>query len=419
MLRRKHRFLLLVTALLSTALLITPGAHDARATSVSGDKATEASSAPDAPLASWTTPFAISTRTGYHSLGLISASPANGTADVFWGLADGSAGAIIRSSNTSQGGGFTDQTVRNGQASQIDGGAVAHDNLGRSHYVYWNWPDNEDLCDYYVQVDTNNNITVNQVIPGSCEAGVPRKQLAIAVDSSNTVHIAMSRLNTPGSMMYWQRSDAGTWSVQRESIPSQCAPGDISMVASTNGVIMVGWKDCGASGTGTDLFTATRNGAGSWSVDNISSSCCAVCPNTTNVYLPDLYAAPDGGIRAVWVDGRCPGNANAKGDIFYREWVPGTGWNGQPIVQVVNNAGTSYYPTITVDASGEAHIVWGDDTNSPFAYYRVFYSHGRGSTFSAAEIPFNSWAGNSWQRDPSVDFAHDALHLSFASVKLN
>src|SRR5690349_13586606 len=108
MLRRKHRFLLLVTAFFSIALLVSPGAQYARANSVSDSKgATEANAEPDAPLATWTTPFAISTRGGYHNLGLMSASPVDGTADVFWGWADGSAGTMYRSSNTSPGGVFS------------------------------------------------------------------------------------------------------------------------------------------------------------------------------------------------------------------------------------------------------------------------------------------------------------------------
>src|SRR5215204_3323543 len=115
MLRKKHRLLLLATALISITTLITPGAQYARATSDSKDKSNEATGAPQAPLA-WTSPFAISVRSGYHSQGLISASPVNGTADVLWGLADGGAGAIIRSSNTAVAGAFTDLTVKNGEA---------------------------------------------------------------------------------------------------------------------------------------------------------------------------------------------------------------------------------------------------------------------------------------------------------------
>jgi hypothetical protein len=416
--RKQQKLVLLFTALLSTSLLATPGAHDAQATSASGEKPSQSGATLEAPNA-WNTPIQVSTLDGYHNLGSIAASPVDGSVDVVWSFVDDAEnGQVILSGNTTFGGAFTDYPIANGQANLFEGGAVAHDNLGRTHFLYWAWPP-DGFCNNYALVDANHNVLVNQEIPGSCEDSVPRKRMAIDVDSNLTVHVALVRENTPGSLMYWQRSNAGTWTVQREPVSTQCAPTDPAIAVTTSGTVMVGWKDCGGSGTGSDIYMAVRNGPGSWSVDNISSQCCVSCPNQSNSYQPDLYAAPDGGLRAAWIDGRCPGNDAIKPDVYYREWVPGTGWSGQPIVQVVNNTGTSYYPTLAVDASGEAHIVWADDTNSPFAYYRIFYSHGRGTTFSAPEIPFDSWAPGSWQRDPSLDYAFDAVHLSFASVRFS
>jgi hypothetical protein len=180
---------------------------------------------------------------------------------------------------------------------------------------------------------------------------------------------------------------------------------------------MAAFKDCGASGNGTDIWTATRLAENDWQLDDISASCCSSCPNISNAYLPNLAAAPDGGIRVIWADGRCPGNEGPKPDIYYREWVPGTGWNGQPIVRVVQNSGTSYHNALAVDASGEAHVVWADDTSSPFAYFRTFYSHGRGTTFTPVELPFNSWAPGSWQRDVAIDAAFGHVHVAFSTVR--
>jgi len=86
-------------------------------------------------------------------------------------------------------------------------------------------------------------------------------------------------------------------------------------------------------------------------------------------------------------------------------------------VQVVANSGTSYYPALTVDGTGEAHIAWGDDYQSPFAYYRIFYSHGHGTVFTAPEVPFNASFPTSWQRDPALDYAFNAVHIAFSSVR--
>jgi S-layer homology domain len=415
--RKKQNLLLLFTALLSTSLLATPGAQDARATSASGEKPSQSTALFEAPNA-WNTPYPISTREGYHNFGSIAASPIDGSADVVWSFVDdGDNGQVILSGNSSLSGAFTDYPQANGQANLFDGAPVAHDNLGRTHFLYWRWPSADDYCNYYALVDANHNVLTNEPIPGACDTATPRKRMTIAVDGNLTVHVALARDNVAGSLNYWQRANSGVWTVVGEPVSMQCAPTDPSIGVTNGGTVMVGWKDCGGSGAGSDILMALRNGPGSWSVDNISSACCASCPNQSNAYQPDLYAAPDGGIRVTWADGRCPGTEDT--DIYYREWAPGTGWSGQPVVRVAANSGKSYNPTMAVDASGEAHIVWGDDTNSPFAYYRIFYSHGRGTTFTAPEIPFDSWAGNSWQRDPSVDFAFDAVHLSFASVILS
>lgn len=411
---RKHKFFFLVAVLLATTLSPYQGSNVAGANSEGVTTAQQASE-PDDPYV-WNTPQIVSGREGYQNGPSIAASPVDGSVDVLWTFAsDNNDGQIFLSSNDMLGGPFTDKQIAIGQDQLLANGQATHDNLGRTHFLYWSWP-STNLCDYYVLADADDNILVNEQIPGSCEAGVPRKLLGIAVDSNMTVHIAMARANTPGSLMYWQRTEAGVWTAQRESIPNPCAPGDVTMATSTGGAVMVAWKDCGQSGTGSDIFTGVRNGPNNWTVENISAACCSYCPSQSNAYLPDLAASPDGGIRAVWADGRCAGQET---DIYYREWNPGNGWAGQPIVQIVANAGKSYYPVIAVDDTGESHVAWGDDQNSPVGYFRIFYARGRGTTFTAPDVPFQSWAGNAWQRDPSIDFAYGHVHLAFASVLLS
>jgi hypothetical protein len=373
--------------------------------------------AQNAPDASWSAPVDIATRPGYDNIPHLAASPLNGMAQVIWTHTDANQAEILNNHNTSLGSAFgLAQIIDSYAVQQIEVIGIAHDSTstGHSHGLTWKYS-GQSVCDYYKQFDTNGNMTINVAVPGSCSTTQLRKIGAIAVDSNLTVHILLGRDGTPGSMAYWQRNSAGVWTVQGEALPAGCAPGDLSLAVTTQGKVMAAWKDCGASGQGTDIVTGLRVSAGNWQVDDISASCCSACPNVSGAYLPHLAADPSGGIRAAWADGRCPGSQNT--DIYYREWIPSTGWSGKPIVQVVSNGGNSYYPDITVDNTGEAHIVWGDDTNSPFAYYRIFYSHGHGTTFSAPTIPFNQWFPTSWQRDPSVDFADGAVHVAFASIR--
>ena len=211
-------------------------------------------------------------------------------------------------------------------------------------------------------------------------------------------------------MRYWERTNAGVWTVQSELLPTGCAPSDQTLTVSSQGTVMAAFKDCPQSGQGSDIYTAVRVTPGNWQVDNISAACCSACPNISGAYLPRLAADLVGGIRAAWADGRC--SAGGPTDVYYREWVPGSGWNGTPIVQVVNNSGLSYTPVIAVDTSGEAHILWEDDTGQPYSH--IFYSHGHGTVFTAPKSPFDPWFP-AWQSSPTTDFAFGAVHVGFSS----
>jgi hypothetical protein len=404
----------LLAAIIAAVLFFAGQANSyvpvAGATNASGPSVSSYNS----PNANWPEPIRLTNYGGQDIGPVVAGSPLNGAAQVMWGRVSGDDGIIMSNNNHFLGEPFVEgQNIEQDGVNLIDSIAIAHDSTGRRHAVTWRWPNGQNLCDYYKQFDTTGTMVLNVVIPGTCD-GIPRKLGGIAVDAALNVHIVLGRENTAGSMLYWQRSNAGVWTVQGEALPSGCGIADISMTATAQGTVMAAWKNCGIT-SGSDIFTAVRVGPNNWQYEDISPSCCDPCPNTSFAYLPKLAPDPSGGIRAVWADGRCV--ANGPTDIFYREWTPGAGWNGHPIVQVVANSGISYFPAITVDASGEAHLAWGDDTSSPFAYYRIFYAHGHGTVFTAPDIPFQQWFPVSWQRDPSLDFAFNAVHLAFVGVR--
>lgn len=382
-----------------------------------------AANAPSAPNTTFSTPDLVSWPGEYDNFSGIAASNTDGHVAIDWGAApDESTGTLYYAWNTA----FNLQT----DIEDIDGNdpglincknqfgpcPIAIDNANRTHLLYWDY--SPGFCIHYVLVNPDGNIATNVIVPNSCGSGdSQRKLLTLAVDNNLTVHIGASRDNKAVTR-YWARDAAGNWIVDSESVPQPCgATGDLTMAVSTNGVVMLGFKDCGVSGAGSDIWTATRTAPDTWQLDDISSPCCSNCPSVSKAYLPNLAAAPDGGLRIVWSDGRCPDNEGAKPDIYYREWNVGTGWNNTPIVRVAQNSGTSYHNALAVDASGEAHIVWADDTSSPFAYYRTFYSHGRGTTFSPVELPFDRWAPGSWQRDVAIASGFGFIHVSFSTVK--
>ncbi len=371
---------------------------------------------PLSPNADWSDPVGVTNGSGYDDAAQIAASSIDGAVSLFWGQAPGNNdGWVTAGSNTQLDGPFSAIVLDANETSLNNVMAAAHDNLGRRHVIYWSWPRNGTLCDHYAIIDTDGNVAANEEIPGSCEGGVPRKLGGLAIDANNKSHILLGRNNPTGSMLYWERDAAGNYPVVREYVAQNCCPSDMSMAVSSQGVVIGAFKSSGISGSGTDIFAATRLAPNNWQVDDISAACCSYCPNRSNAYLPRLAADYQGGIRALWADGRCD---TSDTDIYYREWVPGTGWEGQPMVRVAYNSGTSYYPGITVDPSGEAHLAWSDDTSSPINYYRIFYIHGRGQTFTGVQIPFTPWDGNSsYQKQSSIDYGAGYIHVAFSSNK--
>jgi hypothetical protein len=415
---RMHPALLAILAMIAVALTLVAG-KGSPAAGVAEASAPNVANSPlkaQSPNSVWSVPVPVLFSTGYDNRAMIAASPVNGAVTFLWGAAPSpDDGLVVEASNTVLNGPFTAELVDSNEPGLNEGVAAAADNLGRRHVVYWDWPRGGTLCDYYAIIGLDGHIQTDEQIPGSCDPSFPRKLAGLAIDNNNTAHIVLGRNGQNDSLRYWERTAAGTWPVQYEYVAQNCCPGDLSLAVSSQGVVMVAFKSTGIYGAGTDIYTVTRNGPDNWNVaDDISANCCNDCPQISGAYLPSLIGDYTGGIRAVWSDGRCyPGGQT---DIYYREWVPGTGWNNQPLVQVTYNSGISYWPDVAVDGSGEAHIAFSDDTSSPINYYRIFYVHGRGTSFSGVEIPFTPWDRNSsWQKESFIAYAAGYLHLAFSA----
>ena len=396
---------------LSLALVVS-----AMASSLGGS--TDANAAiPQAPLLEdWTNPLNITNlvgNSGYDNTSSLGASPINGSVTIGWERRDyaNADNYTMQASNTSLGGGFTLQEVDYTSPDKASGRVrVKNDSLGRRHMVWWQSDAGNHSC-YYARVETNGIVSVKQIIPGSTGSGFNHPAIGLGPD--NTVHILCGKNDT--SIYYWQRTEAGTWPVQREVVPWDTRPTDLSIEVSNRGVIMAAYRDYGLGGN-WDIYTATRQGTNNWRVENISAPCCNGCPNNSRSYTPWLAPSPDGGLRASWADERCdPRTEPRQTEVYYREWAPDTGWNNKPLVRVTNSDGEDYYTSITVDDTGKSHIVWSDDQGRAVHDYNFAYASGMGTTFSATEKPYVAWSGGAFQKEPSIDYALGWIHVSFSS----
>ena len=402
---------------LSLALVVS-----AMASSLGGTTDANAASnaaMPQAPLLeNWTNPLNVSNATGlsgYDNTSSLAASPINGGVTIGWERRDyaNADNYTMEASNTSLGGGFTLDEVDFTSPDKASGRVrVKNDAQGRRHMVWWQSDNGNHSC-YYARVETNGNVSVKQSIPGSSGSGFNHPAVSIGPD--NTVHILCGKNDT--SIYYFQRTEAGSWPVQREVVPWEERPTDLAIEVSNRGVIMAAWRDYGLGGN-WDIYTATRQGTNSWRVENISAPCCNGCPNNSRSYTPWLAPSPDGGLRASWADERCdPRTEPRQTEVYHREWSPDTGWNNKPLVRITNSDGEDYYTALTVDDTGKSHIVWSDDQGRAVHDFNFAYASGSGTTFSATEKPYVGWSGGAFQKEPSIDYALGYIHVSFSSDK--
>jgi len=402
--------------LISAGLLVASGL----AVGAGSHAASAQSPAPNAPTEVFVNAQNVSNDGWYSNTPSIAASPLNGAVTVVWEQRDdpgGTFGAIQQNSNLTLNGVFRGpQQIDHVDRSKNDGNpATASDSLGRRHIVYWSL--HGDTCGYYSRVDADGAARVNDRIPGGCtDVSNGRKNVAMAVGPDNSVHVLLGR--NAENIYYWHMTAAGVWDVVGQALPAGAFPKDIAIRVSTQGVVMASWV--ATTGGRGDVLTSVRLPNGNWdTVQNIS----AVVNPAGSAHGPAMGAAPDGGIRIAWTMIKTdPFTDPGYDDLYYREWVPGTGWTNQPVARLTNSGGSDYLPAIAVDYAGMSHIVWGADTTSQRGFFRLQYVKGRistGFTYGGQVLP--QQFGGAFQKEASIDvnpptaLAPAYVHVAFGS----
>ncbi len=380
--------------------------------------ATPPASQPNASAAfSWNNPINVSHGGQfYDNTAQIAASQTTGSVSVGWTRTiKGSTDAFI--TQASNGAVGTDTFVRQdafkGDDQQMGNVSLAHDSLGNRHMVWWAISGGA-VTGQYAVIDVNGNVSRPEEVPGT--RGANRKNVALAIGPDNSVHVLFGRNNS--DIYYYHRATSGAWDVVADAVPVISRPVDLAIAVTSRNVVMVGFKDIATQGRNNDIYTTIRLGAFQWApLDDSSAPCCTGCPFDSHAYQPVLAADPFGGMRLAWSDERCdpsPSDPPTR-DIYYREWVPGTGFEGKPLVRVVTNSGDSYYPSMAVDRQGTAHILWSDTTSSPINYFRSFYTYGSGTSFAPVQLPADPYFGRAFQKEPSIDVSPGYVHTEFSS----
>jgi len=198
---------------------------------------------------------------------------------------------------------------------------------------------------------------------------------AIAVDSSNHIHVVCYD-DTPGNYnIYYKKStDQGaTWSTRRLSWGSDSS-GDPAIAVDSNNHIQVVWYYYPTISNAEIYHTKSTDGGISWSTKRLTW-------NTRHSYAPAIAADSNNHLHVVWQDSS-PGNW----EIFYKRSTDGgTIWTTK---RLTDNADTSSGPHVTVDSNNYLHVTWFDSTPGNKELYYTRSTNG-GVTWTDKRLTWN------------------------------
>jgi hypothetical protein len=136
--------------------------------------------------------------------------------------------------------------------------------------------------------------------------------------------------------------------------------------------------------------------------------------STASATQPSLTADYKGHVHLVWRDSR-----DGNNEIYYKEYVPGVGWDAADTRLTVNTA-TQSEPNADADPMSNVYVVWTDQRNG-VSNPDIFYKERKGGLWQA-EVPLVSSASdtsNSVQQFPTI--AHDGvanLYVAWTDYRL-
>jgi flagellar hook capping protein FlgD len=170
--------------------------------------------------------------------------------------------------------------------------------------------------------------------------------------------------------------------------------GSATIAATRDGVVHVAWVD---SRSGLQQIWTKRFVPGSgWTAD------AQLVFTTAAATLPSLTADYNGHVHLVWRDSR-----DGNNEIYYKEYLPGTGWSAAETRLTVDPA-TQTDPTTDADPRSNVYLVWTDQRNGP-SNFDIYYKERKGGVWQP-EVPLVYSAtdtSNSVQQFPTI--THDGV----------
>jgi len=251
---------------------------------------------------------------------------------------------------------------------------IAVDASGSLHVVWRD--DTPGNFEIYYKKSTNGGITWTLGKRLSFTPGYSGKP-DIAVDGWLNLHVVWPD-DTPGNYeIYYRRSTDGgiTWTPARSITVNS---GDswqpaIAVDSSRNPHLV--WRD-DTDGNSEIYYKKSKDGGATWTSRRRLT--------WTSGYsgLPDMAVDSSGYLHAVWMD-YAAGNV----EIYYRKSTDG-GVTWALSRRLTHNSGYSVFPAIAVDSSGNPYVLWEDDTPGN---YDIFYRKSPDGGFSWTSSKNLTW----------------------------
>ena len=173
----------------------------------------------------------------------------------------------------------------------------------------------------------------------------------IAIDSANALHVVWSQYIVANPEIFYKTSSDGgsTWSAAQRLTWASGSSSRPAIAVDSSDALHVAWSD-DVPGNPEVYYRTSSDGGTTWNpVKRLTWT-------SSNSYVPAIAIDSANIIFVVWYDD-APGNY----EIYYRlSKDGGTVWS--TINRLTWTSGTSTLPAIAFDSGGTAHVVWNDDT---------------------------------------------------------
>ena len=194
---------------------------------------------------------------------------------------------------------------------------------------------------------------------------------SLAVGPDGTLHLAWQDYtlgfedpsNEHDLGIWYMKYESGTGWSPKELVSTESTKDDSlgpSLGVGSDGTVHIAWEDWtnyDSAGSDHDIFYKRYVPGSGWTMTEVVST-----DSTDYSGRPSLGVGSDGTVHIAWEDRTNYDSAGSDIDIFYKRYVPGSGWTMTEVVSTVSTERVTQ-PSLGVGSDGTVHIAWADKTN--------------------------------------------------------